>query len=247
MTAKPAILLGAVTGALVVLLGFGIGLAQPSAAALGPDQILDAGASSGPLAQSPHPTPHAMGGMSPTERLAVPPMSDPPTQIELGHHEYWMSCMVCHGDKGQGLTEEWRSVLDPEDQNCWQAKCHGAAHPPYGFEIPRTSPLVMGTGALSGYRTAADLFEFLRVEMPWSYPALFEDKDYWQLTAFLADVNNIDIGQDPLGPDNADQIFLLPQLVQSHHSAIGIERVIAGVMVGLLLGAAAFYWLLRGH
>ena len=62
---------------------------------------------------APGPNSLGMGMMDPHERLARPPMSDPPTQIELGHAEYWMSCMVCHGDRGQGLTEEWRSGLDP--------------------------------------------------------------------------------------------------------------------------------------
>jgi mono/diheme cytochrome c family protein len=194
------------------------------------------------------PTPgHSGGGMSPTERLHEPPVSDPPTQIELGRHEYWMSCMVCHGDRGQGLTEEWRSVLDPEDQNCWQAKCHGAAHPPYGFQIPRTSPLIMGTGALTGYKTAEELFAYLRVKMPWSYPGLFEDKDYWQLTAYLADVNKVDLGDGPLGPENGDEVLLLPHLVQSHHEGTGVERIVAGAIAGLLLGAAALYWLVRAR
>jgi mono/diheme cytochrome c family protein len=183
--------------------------------------------------------------MSPTERLAAPTLSDPPTQIELGHHEYWMSCMVCHGDRGQGLTEEWRDVLDPEDQNCWQAKCHGAAHPPYGFQIPRTSPLIMGTGALTGYKTAADLFEYLRVKMPWSYPGLFDDKQYWELTAYLLEANKVDLGEDPLGPDNADEVLILPGLVQTHHATVGLERILAAVMVGLLLGAAILFWLIR--
>jgi len=203
-------------------------------------------------AQNAQPTPkptaiHTGTGMSPTERLAKPALSDPPTQIELGHVEYWMSCMVCHGDRGQGLTEEWRDVLDPEDQNCWQAKCHGAAHPPYGFQIPRTSPLIMGTGALTGYKTAQDLFEYMRVKMPWSYPGLFEDDTYWNLTAYLAEANKIDLGGEPLGPENAGKILLLPSLVQSHHDGLRAERIVAGTIVGLLLGAALIHGLLRGR
>jgi hypothetical protein len=183
--------------------------------------------------------------MSPAERLARPPLSDPPTQIELGHAEYWMSCMVCHGDRGQGLTEEWRSVLDPADMNCWQSKCHAPNHPPEGFEIPRTSPMVMGPGAISGYETAADLFNYISETMPWAFPGLFDEKTYWELTAFLADANGIDLGTGPLGPDNAGEILMVPNLVQSHRVPLRTERIAAGILSGLLVCAAGLFWWVR--
>ena len=184
-------------------------------------------------------------GMTPQERLAKPPMSDPPTQVELGHAEYWMSCMVCHGDRGQGLTDEWRSVLDPADMNCWQSRCHAPNHPPEGFQIPRQAPLVIGTGALTGYQTATDLFEYMRVEMPWSFPGLFEDDVYWNLTAYLADANSIDLPPEPLGPDNGDQVLMIPQLVQTHHTAIAVEQIAAGAVIGLLFLATILFWGIR--
>ncbi len=185
------------------------------------------------------PTPQPGGGMGLADRLAPPPLSDPPTQIELGHWHYNFSCMVCHGDRGQGLTPEWRTVLDPADRNCWQARCHGSSHPPYGFEIPKTAPMVMGEGALRSYRTAAELFDYLRTKMPWPYPGLFDDVVYWELTAYLADANKVDLGDGPLGPDKAHKIFLLPELAQTHHTDISAERAIAGAAGGLLLLAAA--------
>jgi hypothetical protein len=207
-------------------------------------------------------------GMAPHERLEHPPMSDPPTQIELGHSEYWMSCMVCHGDRGQGLTEEWRSVLDPADMNCWQSKCHAPNHPPYGFQIPRTSPLIIGSGALLGYETAEDLFEYLSTTMPWPFPGLFQDEQYWALTAFLLDANGVDLGKplvdlekketcdceencecervkEPLGPDNAADILIVPGLVQTHKTAFETEQIAAVVVVGLCLCAAVAYWVIR--
>ena len=192
-----------------------------------------------PPAQFRLPTPHPGGGMGLADRLAPPPLSDPPTQIELGRWHYNFSCMVCHGDRGQGLTPEWRTVLDPADRNCWQARCHGPSHPPYGFEIPKTAPMIMGTGALSGYRTAAELFEYVRATMPWPYPALFNDTVYWELTAYLADANKVDLGDGDLGPDKAQRILLLSGLVQAHQGDIRSERMAAGAVVGLLLVAAA--------
>jgi len=207
-------------------------------------------------------------GMAPHERLEAPAMSDPPTQIETGHFEYWMSCMVCHGDRGQGLTEEWRTVLDPMDMNCWQSKCHAPNHPPEGFQIPRTSPLVMGPGALTGYETAQDLFEYLSTTMPWPFPGLFQDQQYWGLTAYLLDANGVDLGKplvdpekaatcdcegnceceqvkEPLGPDNAADILIAPGLVQTHKTALETEQIVAVVVVALFLAAAVAYWLLR--
>ncbi len=182
--------------------------------------------------------------MTPQERLAKPQLSSPPKQTELGHVEYWMSCMVCHGDRGQGLTEEWRSVLDPEDMNCWQSKCHAPNHPPEGFEIPQQAPMVIGPGALSGYRTATDLFKYLRVAMPWSFPGLFDDKTYWNLTAYLAEANSVDLPSRPLGPDNGHKVLLIPNLPQAPHTAIAGERIAAGALVGLLSLAAILYWML---
>lgn len=255
---------GAIVG-LALLLALGLALVWslsgvPSGAAPTATDTLWGAASAFAEDVSAHP------GMAPHERLAYPPLSDPPTQVELGHTEYWMSCMVCHGDRGQGLTEEWRDVLDPADMNCWQSKCHAPNHPPEGFEIPRTSPLVVGPGALTGYKTAEDLFEYLRTTMPWPFPGLFQDFQYWQLTAFLLDANSIDMGEPVtgqsatidcqgieaceraprvLGPDNAADILIVPQLVQTHKTGFETEQMVAVGVVALFLCAAVGYWLLR--
>jgi hypothetical protein len=61
----------------------------------------------------------------------------------------------------------------------------------------------------------------------------------------LAEANDIDLGTEPLGPDNADEILIMPQLVQTHHTAVEVERILAGVVTGLLLGAAILYGLVR--
>lgn len=184
-------------------------------------------------------TPEPSMGIDPDTRLARPPMSDPPTQVGLGHYAYYLSCMVCHGDRGQGLVDEWRSVLDPEDQNCWQSKCHAANHPPEGFRLPRNAPAIRGPGTLGAYQTAADLHAYVRETMPWPFPGILEDAQYWQLTAYLADANGVDWGTAPLGPDNAARILMQPGLIQSHRPSIEIERVLAVVVLVLLLGSAA--------
>jgi hypothetical protein len=175
------------------------------------------------------------------ERLAAPEMSDPPTQVELGRQSYHLSCMVCHGDRGQGLTPEWRSILDPADRNCWQSKCHAPNHPPEGFEIPRTSPAIMGTGSLASFQTAADLFAYLRESMPWPFPGIFEDDVYWNLTAHLVDANGIDYGGQTIGPENASHIVLKPELVQTHRTNVGLERGVTAMVIVLLMGTTVLY------
>lgn len=170
-------------------------------------------------------------------RLAAPVLSNVPRQVELGQYHYWMSCMVCHGDRGQGLTEEWRSVLDPADRNCWQSKCHAANHPPEGFQIPREAPLLMGTGAMSGYRTVSELHAYLSETMPWSFPGLLPDDAYWQLIVYLAEANQIELPSEPLGPENAEDLLLASGLIQAHRPEIDAERAVSGAALVLLLGA----------
>ena len=55
------------------------------------------------------------------------------SQLEYGAEVYRLVCQDCHGNRGQGLTDEWRATWAPADQNCWQSKCHAANHPPEGF------------------------------------------------------------------------------------------------------------------
>jgi mono/diheme cytochrome c family protein len=216
-----------------------IGVVLASASGTDPALNGDAEARATPLTGQPeiYITPQPDSMFASGSRLAPPHMSDPPTQVEMGHYQYYMSCMICHGDQGQGLTEEWRSVLDPADMNCWQSKCHAPNHPPEGFEIPRNAPAVVGAGALRKYQTAADLYEYLRVAMPWSFPGLFDDEEYWRLTAYLAEANEVDF-QKPLGPDNAANVLILSKLPQTHRTPIRLERATGVAVLVLLVGIA---------
>lgn len=151
------------------------------------------------------------------DRLVAPPMPANPTQADEGAHVYWLSCMACHGDRGQGLTEEWRSAWAEGDQNCWQSKCHAANHPVEGFLLPHTIPPVIGEGILTKYPTANDLHAFLKARMPWHQPGSLPDEQYWQLTAYLARANGF--GDVALTPANASAVRLAPETPQSPASA----------------------------
>jgi quinol-cytochrome oxidoreductase complex cytochrome b subunit/mono/diheme cytochrome c family protein len=125
-------------------------------------------------------------------RLARPILTSPldPTQLDQGALVYWGVCMACHGDRGEGLTNEWRAVFG-EDQNCWTSKCHAANHPPQGFSIPRDRlpPPVTGLGSLTRFNTAQELYDYVVVTMPWWNPGSLTPEKAWALTAYILKMN----------------------------------------------------------
>ena len=161
-----------------------------------------------PAQAQTEPPPPAMPTVQ--DRLAAPPTVYPPTQADQGAQVYYQVCMVCHGDRGQGLTDEWRNVLDPEDRNCWQSKCHAPNHPPEGFVFQKYIPPVIAPGLLTRFATALDLHDFIQTEMPWQAPGSLSAEQYWQLTAFLLRANGYDPGQQHLDPQRTAQIPLRP-------------------------------------
>jgi cytochrome c5 len=150
----------------------------------------------------------------PPEVPVMPPEEDswiivdlPPdsTQLEYGAEVYRLVCKACHGDKGQGLTDDWRAQWAPEDQNCWQSKCHGGNHPSDGFYMPM-SPAVVGP-PLVMFDTALDLYNYIHIYMPWHDRGSMTVKESWSVTAYILKINNIDPGSD-LNPGTASQIRL---------------------------------------
>jgi hypothetical protein len=140
--------------------------------------------------------------------LDPPPTIYPPTQISLGSQVYYQVCMACHGDRGQGLTDEWRAALDPPDRNCWQSGCHNPRHPPGGFIFPRYVPAVVSPGMVARFTNALELHDFIQNKMPWQAPGGLTDEEYWQLTAFLVSANGINPGAGALNAANAASIRL---------------------------------------
>ncbi len=118
-------------------------------------------------------------------RLDPPPLPKNPTQADVGAQRYWLHCQPCHGDQGQGLTNEWRAQYPPEEQNCWQTGCHGSSPSPKAFILPTVVPPVIGPATLQRFATVADLHTFLQTAMPYQTPGRLTADDYWALTAFL--------------------------------------------------------------
>jgi mono/diheme cytochrome c family protein len=120
------------------------------------------------------------------------PTATPPTQGGNGANTFYVYCMPCHGDVGQGLTDEFRNrEYPPEDVNCWKSGCHGARPYENGFTLPMTIPLLIGPGALAKFQTAQELYGFIRGAMPFNAPGSLTDTQYVNVTAFLLEGNQI--------------------------------------------------------
>jgi mono/diheme cytochrome c family protein len=118
-------------------------------------------------------------------RTTGPAMPENPTQADYGADLYWRICMACHGNKGQGLTDEWREQWGPLEMNCWQSRCHASNHPPDGFVFPRSIPAVFGPDTLIRFKTAEDLYLYIEETMPWWNPGSLSEEEAWNLTAYM--------------------------------------------------------------
>lgn len=139
--------------------------------------------------------------------LVLTELPENPTQVDVGAEVYRLVCRSCHGDKGQGLTQDWIAQWSPEDQNCWQTKCHAANHPPEGFLLPHYVPPLVGSSALARFQTASDLHAYMSERMPWHAPGSLQDGEYWAVTAYLLQNNGI----APVPPElNGEQAAGIP-------------------------------------
>ncbi len=138
-------------------------------------------------------------------------LADARDQATRGAELYAMRCITCHGDRGQGLTREWRLTWDDEHQNCAKPKCHGRDNPE-GFYLPNMyAPAIVGPDTLDEFETAQDLFDFISTRMPFQEPGILMPEDYWALTAYLLRQNGITLPGAEVGQDNARAILLHPQ------------------------------------
>ena len=120
-------------------------------------------------------------------RLDKPQMPPVRSQVDEGQLIYWGICLACHGDRGQGLTDEWRFGAFGEDNNCWKSHCHGKNHPQQGFEMPKTLtfPSLSSAGSLGRFQTAQQLYDYVVEMMPWWKPHSLGPEKAWQVTAYL--------------------------------------------------------------
>ncbi len=167
----------------------------------------------------------------PTTWLEPPPPGN--TQAERGAFTYWMRCMVCHGDKGQGLAV-FRAQYPKQDQNCSQSKCHGGPRPGAGFSFP-DAPAIEGPGTLTGFQTAGDLYRFISTRMPYQVPGTMTSEEYWDLTAYLVQSRGALPAGLQLNPANADAVLVNPTPDN--------VPMVAGALAGAAVAGGAFAFL----
>ncbi len=149
----------------------------------------------------------ANGTGTPTpDPLAEPALPAVPSQADYGAQVYWLHCMACHGNKGQGLTAEFRQLYPQDHQDCWKSGCHG--HRPYtnGFVLPTVVPPLIGNSVLDNFSTAAALYNFISNAMPFQAPGSLNSTQYYQIVAFLLRQNGLRNSTTEIDASNAAQI-----------------------------------------
>ncbi len=190
-----------------------------------------------------------VAAQNPTETATMPAVMPPnltpyvmpahPDQADQGGQVYYLVCMVCHGDQGQGLTQQWiEDSVGMGPLSCYAARCHGPHHPPEGFVLPKNIPAVRSEGVRNSFKTAWALYEFIKARMPYQAPGSLEDDQYWQVTAFIMRINGVDLGSLTLNVDNAKDISFnapLPKAAQTPPAWLFWLAGGSGVVVVLLI------------
>jgi hypothetical protein len=136
---------------------------------------------------------HSSGLPSPSptyDPLQVPVLPENASESEFGKYLYYFHCMPCHGDLGQGLTDDFRQVWVEDHQNCWGRGCHGGRPQDEGFPIPTVVPVVISEAdALPRFGDFASLQNYLHDTHPPQYPGKLADHEYLALTAYLWESN----------------------------------------------------------
>ena len=167
---------------LAIMLVFSLGMAG---------LVLETGSSAGEH-QQPEPQPAP-------DRLEIPILPENPTELDIGRSVYYYNCMPCHGDRGQGLTDEWRQVWVEDHQNCWDRGCHAGRVEDEGFPIPKFVPAVSKIpGSLAQFTNHEELFAYLQVTHPPQQPGILSEDEYRAVTSFLLFEN----GRLPLQGEN---------------------------------------------
>lgn len=144
------------------------------------------------------------------DRLAEPTLPANPSQEQLGSYLYYYNCMPCHGDRGQGLTDEWRMVWVEDHRNCWARGCHGGRQEDEGFPIPKVIPAVIAiessvSVALTNYSTSEELTTYLKDTHPPQQPGRLQDDEYQALAVYLWAANMREESLEASGDADAEK------------------------------------------
>jgi len=177
------------------------------------------------------------------DRLAEPTLPSDPSQADKGAQVYWLSCLPCHGDRGQGLTEEFKQTYPEEDRNCWASGCHGKRPYDKGFTLPTIVPAVIGLQSLQRFPNAFVLHAYILAAMPFWKPGSLTDEESWQVTAFVLRENGLWSAQEELTASNADQVPVGPPAATPSPQPLSTAPARGGV-TAIIIGAGSLFLLL---
>ena len=224
------------------------------------------------------PSPMAMPGATPTvDRLLAPPTVASPNQADEGAQLYWLHCQPCHGDQGQGLTDEWRAQYPPEDQYCWESGCHGKRPYDQDVALPTSVPAIVGpavdrimgtegTQVLQKFQTLDGVYRYVSVTMPYFFPGELTEEEYLAILAFIARENKIwdgetlttgSLGRYHVGPGTAADVAAPaaatpiptapPEPPGGARGAMGPALLIVGGLALILIAGGALLWRKHGR
>ncbi len=201
-----------------------------------------------------HPLPRSNDQTNPTPTPIYNPTATPPTQGGNGKNLFYLYCMACHGDQGQGLTDEFRNrQYPPEDTNCWKSGCHGPRPYEDGFTLPKTVPALIGDNTLTRFQTAQNLYDFIRTAMPFDKPGSLSDEQYLQLLAFLLEQNRLAPEGVQLAPASLSNMPLrgaitpTPTAPSTNALDASSGMSIGAITVLVVIGACGLYWIIRSR
>jgi cytochrome c len=184
--------------------------------------------------------PQASASPTPTyDPLVEPPLPSNPTEYELGRNLYWHWCMTCHGDRGQGLTDEFRGIWEPEHQNCWGRGCHAGRPGDEGFPIPTVVPALVNENHLAQFTSLPALADFLKATHPPQSPGILKTEEYHAIALFVFTLNKRSLVSVPITdtptPASTPTRALIPSEEAVSRTSPGNATIILVILGSILL------------
>lgn len=111
------------------------------------------------------------------------------------------------------------------------AKCHG------DDARGQSAPSLVGAGIDQVYPTAEKLYDFVSKMMPQDNPGSLTPEEYWNVVAYILNLNGVQPDNDPLGPETAATVSLgaaRQAMATTQQTARVTPQVGSLVLVGLL-------------
>ena len=194
------------------------------------------------FAQDPVPTPTY-------DPFAQPELPPNPTGLEMGRYLFWRHCMPCHGDVGQGLTDDFRMLWE-DHANCWESGCHSGKKDDEGFQIPKIIPAIVTEDHLNQFTSEEELFEFLKATHPPQHPGYLENREYHDIALILFNMNSRNLDENIASPTPSPsptntleaKFTSTPAITQSGENAqskapiimVGLGIVFLAIVFGIL-------------